>query len=89
MANKVEALIWKSEQFGTGAPAIAVRVAGGTYGVWSALFNAAGRATGAAYPIGSGRGLTEDEAIRGAKRANAGMGGPSATGDFSMGGVTG
>lgn len=85
---KVTALIWKSENFGANAPHIAVQVSGGTYGVWAATFRA-GRATGAAYPVGSGCRLTEAEAVAGAKAANLGMGGPSATGGFQMGGVTG
>ena len=84
---KVQALVYKADDFGTGAPHIAVRVAGGTYGVWAATFRA-GRATGAAYPVGSGCRLTEAEAVAGAKAANFAMGGPSATGGFQMGGVT-
>jgi hypothetical protein len=87
MAATVKALVWKSENFGTDAPCIAVQVAGGTYGVWVAIFQN-GRATGAARPIGSGSRLTRDEAIAGAKQANFNMGGPSATGGFHAAGMT-
>jgi hypothetical protein len=86
---RVTALVWKSDNFGTGAPHIAVQVAGGTYGVWVAIFDGSGRATGAARPVGSGCRLSQDEAVAGAKAANHGMGGPSATGGFQMAGVTG
>lgn len=85
---KIQSLTWKSDNFGQAAPAIAVRLAGGTYGVWIALFRE-GRATGAARPLGAGCRLTEAEAVAGAKYSNLAMGGPSATGDFQMGGATG
>lgn len=88
MAIKVTALVFKADNFGPSAPHIAVQVTGGTYGVWVALFEN-GRATGAARPVGSGARLTRDEAVAGAKSANRGMGGPSVTGSFQMGGVTG
>lgn len=89
MALTVTALVWKSEQFGTKAPHIAVQVAGGSYGVWVALFDRDGRATGAARPVASGCRLSREEAVAGAKSANFAMGGPSATGGFQMAGVTG
>lgn len=86
---KVQALVFKADNFGPATPCIAVQVTGGTYGVWVAKFDRNGRATGSARPIGSGSRLTEAEAVAGAKAANLSMGGPSATGGFQMGGVTG
>lgn len=86
---KVSKLVYRADNFGMDAPHIAVQVSGGSYGVWVALFDRNGRATGAARPVASGCRLTEAEAVNGAKAANHGVGGPSATGSFQMGGVTG
>ena len=75
---KVIKLVEKDPAFGPSRPAIAVQVSGGTYGVWVALFDRNGRATGAARPIASGCRLTEDEARAGARRANAHVRAPQA-----------
>lgn len=85
--QKIESLTWKSDDFGPAAPAIAVKLVSGTYGVWIAIFKN-GRATGAARPLAAGCRLSEAEAVAGAKASNRAMGGPSATGAFQMGGVT-
>lgn len=67
---KVTRLVEKDPAFGPSRPAIAVQVSGGTFGVWVAIFDSSGRATGAARPVASGCRLTEDEARAGARRAN-------------------
>lgn len=65
-------LAWKHEDFGPDAPHIAVEYTSGrwagTYGIWVALDG-----KGHARPVGSGRGLTKDAAVNGAREANVRM----------------
>lgn len=82
-------LIHKADNFGPAAPYIAVQHNGDNYGLWVAKFDRNGRATGGARPVGSGHHLTREEAVQGVARHNLTMGGPSVTGAFQMGGVTG
>lgn len=69
---------WKPANLGVKAPHLVLKIEGGrfdgTYGVfWITLKN--GRPAFA--PVGSGRGLGYEEAVKGAQRANATMHEPS------------
>lgn len=75
-------IAYKPDDFGPDAPHVALKVTSGrcagTYGVYVAT-----SARGHVRPVGPGRGIpTLAEAIRAADRCNAGMHGPSESGQI-------